>query len=145
MTKSKAARTWRAICLTVAITITVSAAADTISLHQGVSVEFGTSGGNINDISTLYCCSGTLGALVQAGNKQSIFSNNHVLARSNSAVAGEDISQPGLIDNGCRIPTVVARLSAFPSLFSNVDAAIAESLGTMDQSGKILDIGTISN
>jgi hypothetical protein len=146
MTKTKAGRVWRAICLVISITIAMSAAADTGSNHQTVSTLFGTSGGNINDISTLYCCSGTLGALVQdSGGTKYILSNNHVLARSNTAAKGEDISQPGLIDNGCRIPTIVARLSAYPSLFSNVDAAIAESVAGMASTGEIMDIGTISN
>jgi hypothetical protein len=123
----------------------MSAAADSVSNHQKVTSEFGTSGGNINDISTLYCCSGTLGSLVQADGTSYILSNNHVLARSGTAAMGEDISQPGLIDNGCRIPTIVGDLTAYPSLSSNVDAAIAMSRGIMDSTGKIMDIGTISS
>jgi hypothetical protein len=133
--------------LVALITFALSAVADSGSNHRGVSQLFGTSGGNINDISTLYCCSGTLGSLVQdnQGN-QYILSNNHVLARSNSGSLGDDISQPGLIDNGCRIPTVVADLSAFPPLTtSNVDAAIALSRGFMSKTGEIMDIGEISS
>jgi hypothetical protein len=147
MTKTKEGRVWRSISLAVLITIAVSAAADSGLDHQKSSNLFGTSGGNVKDISNLYCCSGTLGSLVQdsLGNKY-ILSNNHVLARSNSAAIGEDISQPGLIDNGCRVPTIVADLSAYPSLSSNVDAAIAAlRAGTMDSSGSILDIGSISS
>jgi len=147
MTKTKAGRTWRAICLVSCIAIAISAAADSGLDHQRNSLMFGTSGGNVKDISTLYCCSGTLGSLVQDdGGTKYILSNNHVLARSNTAAIGEDISQPGLIDNGCRVPTIVADLSAYPSLSSNVDAAIAAlRTGTMDANGWILDIGTISS
>jgi hypothetical protein len=133
--------------LGVLIAFALSAAADSGSNHRGVSSLFGTSGGNINDISTLYCCSGTLGSLVQDDlGKQYILSNNHVLARSNSGNPGDDISQPGLIDNFCQVPTVVADLTAFPSLkSSNVDAAIALSRGIMNTTGEIMDIGTISS
>src|SRR5262245_13081673 len=96
------------------VTVAFTASADSGSNHRAVSALFGTSGGNVRDISTLYCCSGTLGSLVQDNlGAKYILSNNHVLARSDSGVAGDDISQPGLIDNACRVPTVVADLSAF--------------------------------
>src|SRR5262245_18268029 len=112
---------------------------------------FGVSGGNVKDISTLFCCSGTLGSLVTAQTTDGmgffILSNNHILARSDSASAGEAISQPGLVDFACRVPPTVANLTAFPSLTSNVDAAIARLTPTspMDTSGKINGIGTISS
>jgi hypothetical protein len=62
------------------------------------------------------------------------------------AVAGEDISQPGLIDNNCRIPPIVADFTKAAALGSNVDAALAELRpGTMDTNGYIEDIGTISS
>jgi Peptidase family S64 len=72
-----------------------------------------------------------------------ILSNNHVLARTNQAALGEDVSQPGMIDNGCRIGEVVAELSAYASLgSSNVDAAIAAlRAGAMATNGDIIDIG----
>ena len=72
-----------------------------------------------------------------------ILSNNHVLARKNQASLGEDVSQPGMIDNACQVAEVVADLSAYPSLgSSNVDAAIAALRGgAMSNSGEILDIG----
>lgn len=125
---------------------TLSAWADSIAGHQTASTQFGVSGGNINDISTIYCCSGTLGSLVTDGTKKYILSNSHVLARSGAGSVGDDISQPGLIDNGCRVPPVVADLTAWAALGSNVDAAIAElRTGAMDATGSILGIGTISN
>jgi hypothetical protein len=112
---------------------------------------FGVSGGNVKDISALFCCSGTLGSLVTAQTTDGIgffiLSNNHVLARSNAASIGEAISQPGLIDFQCRVPPTVANLTAFPQLTSNVDAAIARltTTSSMDTSGKITGIGTISS
>jgi hypothetical protein len=127
--------------------------------HQ-FPIQLGTSGGNINDSSKAFCSGGTLGALVEdGGGKQYILSNNHVLARTNLATIGEDIIQPGLID---QIPTcskdttdIVADLSAFiPILFktkgtmppNTVDAAIAQvRAGYVDPTGFILDIGTLSS
>ncbi|MGH8244931.1 MAG: hypothetical protein ACREUU_00705, partial [Gammaproteobacteria bacterium] len=81
------------------------------------------------------------------GTNQYILSNNHVLGRSGQAVAGEDVSQPGLIDNNCAAATIVGDFTAAPLLGpSNVDAAVAQlRTGTMDANGSILDIGQISS
>jgi len=117
----------------------------------------GTSGGNNSDFDAhrdtiADCCSGTLGALVEdnAG-RQYVLSNNHVLARSDHAVLGDAIVQPGLIDNNCTpngtgpgtVP--VATLSAWVPLKSsqtNVDAAIAQVASrTIDGAGSILELG----
>jgi hypothetical protein len=128
------------------LTIGPSLYADGGANHQKRNTNFGVSGGNIKDASKAFCCSGTLGALVQSGTKKYILSNNHVLARADQAVAGEDISQPGLIDNSCRVPTIVADFTTAPVLGSNVDAAIAELRGgAMNETGAIEDIGTISS
>src|SRR5215203_6370655 len=114
--------------------------------HQRRTQHFGVSGGNVNDASRSFCCSGTLGSLVTIGGTQYILSNNHVLARGDQAVAGEDVSQPGLIDNGCRIATVVADFTGAAPLGSNVDAAVAQlRAGQMDSSGFIEDIGVPGN
>jgi hypothetical protein len=103
------------------------------------------SGGNVNDATRRFCCSGTLGALVTDGTTTYILSNNHVLARGDQAVAGEDVSQPGLIDSNCNIGTVVADFTIASPLGSNVDAAIAQLRpGTMDGTGFIEDIGVPS-
>jgi hypothetical protein len=110
--------------------------------HQKRNQHFGVSGGNVNDASKSFCCSGTLGAMITDGVNQYILSNNHVLGRSDQAVAGEDVSQPGLIDNGCRIATIVGDYVGAVRLGSNVDAAIAQVRpGTMDSTGFIEDIG----
>ncbi|MFA4919954.1 MAG: hypothetical protein WC581_11990 [Thermodesulfovibrionales bacterium] len=115
----------------------------------------GTSGGNINDVNRTFCCSGTLGALVHDINYQYILSNNHVLAMTNTGVIGDDIIQPGLIDQSpvCYQDTndVVADLSDFvPISFTKrtinlVDAAIAKvRIDKVNSSGSILNIGPVS-
>ena len=137
--------------------------ADSGSAHrddQWFPIQLGTSGGNINDSSKGFCYGGTLGALVEDGSGiQYILSNNHVLARTNVATIGEDIIQPGLIDQSptCFKDTTdsVADLSAFiPILFKTkgtmppnaVDAAIAQvRVGKVDPRGFVMDIGTLSS
>ena len=124
-----------------------SGLADGGANHRGRNLNFGVSGGNVNDRSNLFCCSGTLGALITDGTNQYILSNNHVLGRSGAAVAGEDVSQPGMIDANCAITTVVADYTgAAPLGPSNVDAAIAQLRpGQMDALGNIEDIGVPSS
>jgi hypothetical protein len=129
-------------------------------VDQQFPIQLGTSGGNINDSSKGFCYGGTLGALVEDGNgNQYILSNNHVLARTNAAAIGEDIIQPGLIDESpaCFKDTtdIVADLSAFiPIQFkakkiiptNPVDAAIAQvRANKVDPTGFIIDIGTVSS
>lgn len=114
--------------------------------HQVRNLHFGVSGGNVRDISRRFCCSGTLGSLVTDGTTEYILSNNHVLGLSGRATAGDDVSQPGLIDNNCQVATVVADFTTAPALSSGVDAAIAELRpGQMDSTGFIEDVGTISS
>lgn len=130
--------------------------------QQTGAIQLGTSGGNVNDTTTsgtsLFCCGGTLGALVTRGGTQFILSNTHVLARSDAAAIGEAIIQPGLIDAGltpaskCDVTQAktVANLTQFANLeaeggsasSSNVDAAIAQVVtGQVDASGNILYLG----
>jgi hypothetical protein len=115
--------------------------------HQVRNMRFGVSGGNVNDITKRFCCSGTLGALVKdAAGVSYVLSNNHVLGLSGKASVGDNVSQPGLIDNNCRVATVVANFTAAPPIGSNVDAAVAELIpGTMDSGGFIEDIGVPSS
>ena len=115
--------------------------------HRVRNLRFGVSGGNVNDSTRRFCCSGTLGALITDGTNQYILSNNHVLGLSGSAVVGQDISQPGLIDSNCAVATVVADFTGLAPLgSSNVDAAIAQLRpGQMDSSGFIEDIGVPSS
>ena len=106
--------------------------------YQTLNNSYGVSGGNINDITRSFCCSGTLGSLVTGGGTLYVLSNNHVLARQDRAAAGEDISQPGLIDNGCQPPRIVADFTAAPHLGNNVDCAIAALRpNTMNTTGAI--------
>jgi hypothetical protein len=118
---------------------------------QAIPIKLGTSGGNANDSSTqgnlVYCCAGTLGSLVQRNGTYYILSNNHVLARSDSASIGDAILQPGLIDANCSATgtTTVANLTQYANLEqagNNVDAALAQIVpGTVDTSGSILGLG----
>ena len=118
---------------------------------QAIPVKLGTSGGNTNDSSTqgnlVYCCGGTLGSLLQRNGTYYILSNNHVLARSDSASIGDAIVQPGLIDAKCSTTgtTTVGNLTQYVNLEAtgaNVDAAMAQVVsGTVDTSGNILSLG----
>ena len=120
--------------------------ADSGANHRVRNLHFGVSGGNVNDITKRFCCSGTLGSRVTSNGIQYVLSNNHVLARGDQASAGEDISQPGLIDNNCAVAAVVADFSVAAPLGSNVDAALAQlRSGQMDSTGFIEDIGVPSS
>ena len=121
--------------------------ADSGALHKSLQtppVKLGTSGGNVNNISSAFCCSGTLGSLVIKSGANYILSNNHVLADSDTATVGDNISQPGLIDVNCNANNaqVVADFSEAVKLgTANVDAAIAQIVsGKVDTSGAILDV-----
>jgi hypothetical protein len=132
--------------LMLSVFITPTPLADGGANHRVRNLHLGVSGGNVNDISRRFCCSGTLGSLVQAGGIQYILSNNHVVGLAGKATAGDDISQPGLIDSNCQVATVVADFTVAPPLSANVDCAIAQlRTGLMDGSGFIEDIGTISS
>ncbi len=128
--------------------------------HQAqfqASVALGSSGGNNADYDTrgeqiVDCCSGTLGALVEDASKRPyLLSNNHVLARSDHAVVGDAIVQPGLIDNNCSPLGDSASMQPVASLtgwlplrsrLTNADAAIAQLTSrAVDSSGKILELG----
>jgi hypothetical protein len=128
----------------------------------------GTSGGNSTDTNGTFCCSGTLGALIQRGGSFFILSNNHVLDKSGLGTPGVDpIVQPGLIDSNCQKGLTVGTLAEAAALKpasnitggpcagspaplcgfapSNVDAAIASVVTTpvleVDTTGAILDLG----
>src|SRR5262249_44897473 len=125
-----------------ALVIGPSLFADSGPNHQVSNTNFGVSGGNVNDISRLFCCSGTLGSLVTDGTTNYILSNNHVLARSDQAQPGEDISQPAVVYNNGQVPPIVADFTVAPKIGSNVDAAIAQlRAGAMNTAGNIEDVG----
>ena len=112
----------------------------------GNKMDYDSSGGQVTD-----CCGGTLGALVKNGSgAEFVLSNNHVLARSDQGQPGEDITQPGLVDENCDPTkgTLVGKLAGFLPLSSsstNADAAIAQvNTGAVDPSGAILELGSLS-
>ncbi len=128
--------------------------------HQAQSpgtVLLGSSGGNNTDYDTrgsqiVDCCSGTLGALIEdAGKREYILSNNHVLAKSDHAAVGDAIIQPGLIDNNCTplgdssgVQPVASLAGWLPlrSRQTNADAAIAQLTSrAVDPGGNILELG----
>jgi hypothetical protein len=126
---------------------------------QSAPIQLGTSGGNVIDIANGYCCSGTLGALVQIGGGQYILSNTHVFAGDsvgggNGVIAaeGDDISHPGNVDTGCGVYAniIVADLTNWSALvpggISKVDASIAEvRTGQVRADGSILQIGVLNS
>ena len=109
----------------------------------------------MNNISKAFCCSGTLGSLIKgASGNEYILSNNHVLAdtdlsaNTGGAPEGDDVSQPGLVDVGCKITPsdshIVAHVSNWVPLGThNVDAAIAVTTSG-DTTDEILGIGPVS-
>ncbi|HEY0781591.1 MAG TPA: hypothetical protein VGE98_03985 [Thermoanaerobaculia bacterium] len=117
---------------------------------QTPPIQLGTSGGSVNDLTTQFCCGGTLGSLVKRDGTSFILSNNHVLARSGSAATGEDIVQPGLIENGCS-STGLNRVADYagnivPLGTHNVDTALATvRAGQVTTTGQILGIGVPCN
>ncbi len=145
----------RFVVLFAALAVVLStgpALADGGQAHQTKQtppVKMGTSGGSANDISRAFCCGGTLGSLVTRDGVLSILSNNHILARSGSATAGEDTLQPGLIDTGCNgaNSNIVGDFAGniVPLGTANVDAAISTARSNVDTTGAIIDIGVPCN
>jgi hypothetical protein len=121
-------------------------------VKQALPISLGTSGGNVHDITRRFCCSGTLGAVVEdTSHTQFILSNNHILADTDTATPGDDISQPGLVDVGC-VPTAansntVAHFSVTKPLgTANIDAALAQVVpGAVSTTGNILEVGVPSS
>jgi hypothetical protein len=135
-----------AIAFAAAALIAGPVLAQSTNTLQSFPIKLGTSGGSVADSSRSYCCGGTLGALVNYGGQPHILSNNHVVARSGSAVSGEDVIQPGLIDVGCSTSSsgIVADFigNVVPLGSGNVDAALARiRTGAVDLSGAILNVG----
>jgi len=123
---------------------------------QTPPVKMGTSGGWRYDLANGYCCGGTLGSLIQIGGSKYILSNYHVLysdivSGGNGRVAspGDPVIQPGLIDVSCNAngaQNVGTLVSGGGSLTGhNFDSGIALANSNVDQTGAILNIGTISS
>ncbi len=133
----------------------MSATAVSHKTKQTPPISLGTSGGWRYDLANGYCCSGTLGALIQKNGVQYILSNYHVLWGDNTlggnnrvCTAGDPVIQPGMVDISCNAANAqnVATLSGSGSLPSaNVDAGYAQVIsGMVRTDGAILEIGTIS-
>src|ERR1700733_5034407 len=124
-------------------------------------VEMGSSGGNANDYDSRKdgsgkeyvndCCGGTLGALVTDRNGNPyILSNNHVLAESDQARAGDTVVQPALVDLNCdpqagRSVGSLRYVVPLQSRQTNVDAALAAATPAVDGTGAILQLGPSVN
>jgi hypothetical protein len=120
-------------------------------------VQMGSSGGNANDYDSRKdgggkeyvndCCGGTLGALVTDRNGNPyILSNNHVLAESDQARAGDTVVQPALVDLNCnpqagRTVGSLRYVVPLQSRQTNVDAALAAATPAVDGTGAILQLG----
>jgi hypothetical protein len=93
--------------------------------RPGCSVGFAFTGAQAGTV-----MAGTFGAVVEAGGKRFILSNNHVLANENTLPVGSTIFQPGLLDKNSPASDAIAKLTRFIALSANgpnkVDCAIAE-------------------
>ena len=140
--------------LTVAVIAVGGLFGQTHTQQQKAPIKLGTSGGSAANITSSYCCSGTLGAQVADSSGQTyILSNNHILAEDNLGQIGDAIMQRGYVDTVPPCSTtgtiVVANLSKFvPISFTThnaVDAAIAATVsGQVATNGAILGIGPVS-
>ena len=139
--------------------ITLACVAALYAAHTGQQtppIQLGTSGSNVKDINSSFCCTGTLGSQVKdASGTKYILSNNHILALSNAGAAGQGIMQRGYVDTVPPCSTtgtiIVAHLTKWVKLnFSGgtntVDAAIAKVVsGQVSSNGSILQIGAVSS
>ena len=124
--------------------------------RQTAPIQLGTSGGWRFDLANGFCCSGTLGSLIQVNGIQYIMSNYHVMesdivlgGNDRVATSGDGAVQPGLIDVGCDANSAqsvgtLQKLSSLPN--SNVDVGVARVIsGMVRTDGAILEIGTLSS
>lgn len=120
--------------------------AEGINTNYSRPVPGGFSIGNVNEPAA-----GTLGCLVKDKNDSSklyILSNNHVIARQNSASSGEGIVQPGPLDGG--VPPAIAeyeqrsdRVHTDSTSMNAVDAALGKVIDRNLVSPEISEIGRI--
>jgi hypothetical protein len=125
-----------------------------------VPVQLGSSGSNVDaDCSTPapgFCFGGTLGSLLTNNATPPalvILSNNHVLGLSDGGAAGQNVTQPGIIETNCSTngTTVVANVTNILSLQSQpiptfpVDVTTAQIIsGKVDPDDNILELGALS-
>jgi hypothetical protein len=120
-------------------------------------VQLGSSGSNANAICLTpapgFCFGGTLGSLITGGGKSYILSNNHVLGLSDGAMAGQNVTQPGVIETNCsltgtiNVATVsdIVSLQTQPVPAAPVDVTTAQIIsGQVDPNDNILELGALS-
>ncbi len=124
---------------------------------QTPPIKLGTSGGWRYALANGYCCGGTLGSLIEKDGTKYILSNWHIFysdivdgGNNRTVQDGDPVIQPGLIDVSCNagnaqnVATLVNNGGSLPN--SNIDAGIAAIIsGMVDETGAILNIGTISS
>jgi hypothetical protein len=123
-------------------------------------VPLGSSGGNANAIclnpAPGFCFGGTLGSLLAISATPQlapvILSNNHVLGLSDGGTAGQEVTQPGVIETNCslvgtiNVATVatIINLQTQPAPPVDVTTATITS-GQVDTTGSILELGVVTN
>ena len=132
--------------LLVGGSLLTSGLADSGANHKTRNMHLGVSGGNVNDTTRAFCCSGTLGSLVTDGTTTYILSNNHVLAASNLGKPGDLILQPGPFDGGVFPADGVATLERFEPIvfgmsgYNLVDAAVARPTYSRNVTSSIIGV-----
>jgi hypothetical protein len=126
-----------------------------------VPVQLGSSGSNVDANCPTpapgSCFGGTLGSLLTNNATPPalvILSNNHVLGLSDGGAAGQNVTQPGIIETGCSLTgtTVVANVTDILNLQTQpipafpVDVTTAQILsGEVDPNDNILELGALNN
>ena len=149
-----------ALCVATAFSVAITARAQILPGHQTFQawpISLGTSGGNINSFNGTYCCSGTLGALLQDAAGTRYILGSVILARAGFAQIGDPITQPGTRDYLCGNQPfgVVGTLTTWVPLYfytkknnvinNEVSAAIAQVVApnAVSADGSILGIGPV--
>jgi hypothetical protein len=123
-------------------------------------VQLGSSGSNVDAIclnpAPGFCFGGTLGSLLTNNATPAvvvILSNNHVLGLSDGGAAGQEVTQPGVIETNCLLPgtinvatvTNILSLQTQPIPAFPVDVTTAQiTTGQVDLSGSILELGALN-
>jgi hypothetical protein len=91
-----------------------------------------------NSVGHINVTAGTIGALVFRNDTPVLLSNNHVLADSNAASAGDAILQPGRADGGTPANDRIGRLLAFKRLnFAGQANAVDCAVASLDRAASL--------
>jgi hypothetical protein len=99
------------------------------------SLSYVTTGKKNNKTTTVTCCTGTLGALVEDSSNQYVLGSAHNFARNSGAKTNEPIIQPGLVDLGCWQPGVLADKTLedqVATLYKSVPIKVGTSVNQYD-------------